>query len=294
MSAKILVTGATGKVGSELLAVLQEKGIAVRAGVRNRDKAQAIAGPGTEIVDLDFEKPETLASALSGVDTLALITPPDHRQVDWATLAIDMAVQAGVERIVRLSVLAAQMEPGIQLGRWHRTVERYLQAAGPRWSIVRPGPFMQNFLGMYPSTDGHFSLPVGDARVCHIDVADVGRALAEVIIGQGHDGKIYTVTGGEALTMDEATRILSRESGRDFGFSNVSPEITRQAMLDAGRPEWLTGILSQLFAALSTGAVAVTTPTLEELTGRGPTSFETFARRTAAACPNRKPGHKAA
>lgn len=275
MNAKILITGATGKVGRHLVRELQDRGRSLRAGVHSPEKAAFIAGRDTESVSLDFDRPETIAAALDGVDTVALLTPPDARQVDWAIRTIDLAQAAGVKRIVRLSVLAAAMEPGIQLGRWHRTVERYLEGSELEWSIVRPGPFMQNFLGMYPSGAEGFALPVGAAPVNHIHVADVARALAAVIATDGHSSSTYMVTGGGAQTLAEAAALLGKQ------YEAISAEQAKASFLAGGMPPWFVDVLLELFAAFGTGAVGLETSTFADLTGRKPISFGTFARELA-------------
>jgi uncharacterized protein YbjT (DUF2867 family) len=219
-------------------------------------------------------------AALQDIDTLVLLTPPDARQVDWAVRTIDLAQAAGVSRVVRMSVLAAAMEPGIALGRWHRTVERYLSASDMDWTIVRPGPFMQNFLGMYPASNEGFRLPVGDAAVNHIHVADVARALATVTLEEGHSKHIYMLTGGQPLSLAEAAKVLS-QGKKNIGYDQVSLAQARKEFIASGRPEWFVEILLELFGAFNTGAVGLKTSTFEDLTGQAPMPFADFAREAA-------------
>ena len=261
---------------------LQERGLPIRAAAHTAEKGARLAGPNTEVVALDFDTPETIAAALRGIDTVALITPPDARQVDWAIQTIDLAKAAGVKRIVRMSVLAAAMEPGIRLGRWHRTVERYLAASGLDWTVVRPGPFMQNFAGMYPRSTEGFALPVADAPVNHIHVADVALALAAVLTGEGHAGRTYMVTGDQPLTFAAATEVLNEAAGGGPAYRQVSADEARAAFLASGRPAWFVEILLELFAAFGTGAVGLRTSTFQDLTGHRPRPFAAFAEQTAA------------
>lgn len=281
MKHRILITGATGKVGRHLTRILTAADRPVRAAVHTPAHAADLAGTGAELVHFDFEHANLVSDALKEVHTVVLLTPPDARQVDWATETIDRAKAAGVSRIVRLSVLAAAMEPGIRLGRWHRTVERYLQASGLDWSIVRPSPFMQNFQGMYPSTAGGWALPAADAAVNHIHVADVARALAEVTLSSAHDGRIYMVTGPGPLTMQEAAARIAA-AGSTASYTAISPDEARAAFSSSGRPAWLVEILLELFAAFRTGAVGLSTSTFEDLTGEPLRTFDDFAAEIAA------------
>ena len=276
MSPRILVTGATGKVGRHLVQQLSQAGQTVRAGAHSPHKAGLLAAPGVEVVPFDFDDDASLRAALQGIETLVLITPPDARQVDWAIRTLDLAKAAGVKRVVRMSVLAAAMEPGIRLGRWHRTVERYLQGSGLEWTIVRPGPFMQNFLGMYPRGEAGFALPVGAASVNHIHVEDVARALSAVTLSRGHAGKVYMVTGSQPLPLRDAVERLSQD------FRRSTPAEAREAWLESGRPAWFVEVLLELFAAFDTGAVGMETSTLEDLTGSKARGFEAFAEEQAA------------
>lgn len=282
MKPRILITGATGKVGRSLVAELSAAGIPHRAAVHSPQKGGPLRGPNTQTVRFDFDDDESICTALEDIETLVLITPPSDRQVDWATRTIDLAKEMGVQRVVRLSVLAAAMEPGITLGRWHRIVERYLQASNLDWTIVRPGPYMQNFLGLYPGADDGLHLPVGEAPVNHIDVRDVARALAAVITGSGHSGQIHMVTGGQPLTMAQAMATLGPALGRAPAYHDASVGETRATLVQAGHPRWLVDVLLELFAALSTGAVGLQTPTFRELTGKDPTTLDAFARAQAA------------
>jgi uncharacterized protein YbjT (DUF2867 family) len=182
-----------------------------------------------------------------------------------------------------MSVLAAAIEPGIQLGRWHRTVERYLMSSGLDWTIARPGPFMQNFLGMYPASEDGFRLPVGKATVNHIDVSDVAKALAAIIKGTEHSERIYMITGGEAMTLAQATETLAEARGSVIEYRQISSHQAREDFIASGRPQWFVDVLLELFAAFETGAVGLRTSTFQDLTGQTPKSFGTFAAEVAAA-----------
>ena len=159
----ILVTGATGTVASEVLSALEGKaGVKVLAGVRSAAKGGSLRRANIEPVDFDYSKPETVSAALQGVDKVFLLTPFVLESVAYGKALVDAAKAAGVKHIVKLSAFGSDFEPGIQLGRWHREVEKHLQVRGIAHTILRPNNFMENFLNYYPpAPDGNTYLPCG-------------------------------------------------------------------------------------------------------------------------------------
>jgi uncharacterized protein YbjT (DUF2867 family) len=258
----------------------------VRAAVRDPEKAADLGGSDTEIVSFDFDRPELVEKAVDGISALCLITPPHFKQVEWATETIDRALEAGVGRIVRLSVRVADLTPSTKMTRWHRTAERFLKASECEWTIVRPTPFMQNFMGLAPrSREGYFFPVSEDVRTCHMDIRDAALVLAKVLTESGHDGKTYTITGSESLSFHDMCNILSRKAGRDFPCNYVSDGEARRVMLSGGVPEWLAELVLELFAIIRTGAVAEPLEGYEQLTGRSPTPLERFAETNKDALP---------
>ncbi len=272
-----LITCAAGTVGRKVVNLLEAKGHAVRAGVHRRESASQTYAARTHVVAMDFSNPHSIEAAVDGVKQVCLITPHTNKQFEWASLLIDKAKEAGVKRIVRLSGLAAAMGPEVQVGRWMKMVEHYLADSGMEWTIIRPSPFMQNFFNLYPRQGGHYWPPVGNGKICHIDVDDVAEILARVLTEEGHNHKTYTITGNQALSMTESASLLTRA-----GFTNVAyhplPEMQARAMLkNSGKPQWLIDVLMQLFSAFESGAASLSVDTVEQLLGRPPVSFEQFA-----------------
>lgn len=215
MRKTFLITRATGKVGAAVARALAAQGIRARL-ARHAARPDA---DGHDAVPFDYDDPGTIRAALDGADGLLLLTPPSNRQADWAALTIDLAMSAGVDRIVRLSVAAAPLVPCIQLGRWHRMTERYLQASGARWTIVRPVPYMQNFLGMYSAADdGALTAPLGDGAISYVDTEDVGRFCAWALLNDAAIGEIHTVTGDAVLTTSEAVAALETALGTAIAY----------------------------------------------------------------------------
>jgi uncharacterized protein YbjT (DUF2867 family) len=281
----ILVTGATGLNGSELIRRLSASGVAVRALVRDPAKAAAIAAlPNVEIVQGDMARPETLAAGLRGVDRAMLISSSDPMMLEVQTNFIDAAKQAGVKHVVKLSGIMPELNSAFRFARMHGEIEQRLEASGMAFTHLRAGEFMPAYFRQAPNiaAKGAMFLPMEDARTASIDVGDIAEIAAKVLTGAGHEGKIYPLTGPEALTMTEVAAKLSAATGKTIRYVNVPPDAARQAQLAAGMPPYLADALFELFAERRNGKEAKVRPDAGILLGRPPTSFDEFARRNAA------------
>ena len=281
----ILVTGATGLNGKELLHVLSAKGVAVRALVRNPARAEAIATlPNVEIVQGDMAHPETLAAGLRGVDRAMLISSSDPMMLDVQTNFIDAARQAGVKHVVKLSGIMPELDSAFRFARMHGEIEKRLEASGMAFTHLRAGEFMPAYFRQVPNitAKGAMFLPMEEARIASIDVGDIAEIAAKVLTGSEHEGKTYPLTGPQALTMTEVAEKLSAAAGKIIHYVNVPPEAARQAQLAAGMPPYLADALFELFAERRNGKEAKVWPDAQALLGRLPTSFDEFARRNAA------------
>jgi len=281
----ILVTGATGLNGKELLRKLSARGVAVRALVRNPAKAEAIAAlPHVEIVQGDMAQPETLVTALRGVDRAMLISSSDPVMLDVQSNFIDAAKRAGVKHVVKLSGIMPELDSAFRFARMHGEIEKRLEASGMAFTHLRAGEFMPAYFRQVPNitAKGAIFLPMEDARIASIDVGDIAEIAARVLTGAGHEGKIYPLTGPQALTMTEVAEKLSTATGQTIRYVNVPPEAARQAQLAAGMPPFLADALFELFAERRNGKEARVWPDAAALLGRPPTSFDDFARRNAA------------
>ena len=281
----ILVTGATGLNGKELLRKLSARGVAVRALVRNPARAEAIATlPHVEIVQGDMAQPETLVAPLRGVDRAMLISSSDPMMLDVQSNFIDAAKQAGVKHVVKLSGIMPERDLAFRFARMHGEIEKRLEASGMAFTHLRAGEFMPAYFRQVSNitAKGAIFLPMEDARIASIDVGDIAEIAARVLTSPGHEGKIYPLTGPQALTMAEVAEKLSAATGKPIRYVNVPPEAARQAQLAAGMPPYLADALFELFAERRNGKEAKVWPDAAVLLGRPPTSFDEFARRNAA------------
>jgi len=288
----ILVTGATGLTGGELVRLLSAKGVPVRALVRSREKASALASlPGVEIVQGDMAEPETLHEALEGVDRAMLVSSSDSTMLEVQASFIDAACDAGVKHVVKLSGIIPDIHSKFRFARMHGEAEKKLEDSGMDWTHLRAGEFMQAYFRQVPSivNRGILALPMEDASIASIDAADIARVAADVLTGDGHEGKIYPITGPESLTMAEVAERLSRVTGTPVRYVNIAPEEAKKAQLAAGLDPYLVDGLVELFAERRQGKESKAWDTIERVFGWRPTSFEEFAQRNAAVFRGEKP-----
>ena len=287
----ILVTGAAGTTGSEVVRQLAGKGIRVRAMVRNPEKAKNFSGPGVETVVADLEKPMSLDPALKGVDKVYLCSSPDPRVGVLHGNLIESAKRAGVKQIVRLSAVAASTSVPAQLLKWHGEVDEKLSRSGLSYAILRPHFFMQNLFGFRNSiqSDGAIYGCFRDGKVGVIDTRDVAASAVGVLTSEGHSGRVYELTGPEALSMTQVAESLGRGLGRPVKYVDVPPEAVQANCIAAGWPVWLADNFVEMVGYFAGGAAQDLTGTVEKLTGKKPRSVETFAKDFASAFSGKVP-----
>lgn len=278
MSKPVLVTGATGTTGRDVAKRLSEKGVTVRAGVRDQAKASKQFGPDIALATFDFENEKTFAGALEGVEKVFLLPPLMPNQVEVANAFVDAAKRAGARHIVKLSVMGADTEPPFTFGKWHAAGERHIHESGLAFTFLRPNWFMQNFMNHFPPRDGVIYLPWGNGKAGFVDTRDIAAVAAEALTSNGHEGKTYTLTGPAALGMAEVAKILSEAAGREIKYVDVPEAAARDGILQAGLPQWQVGALMDLHATNKQNRWTAVTSDIEKVTGKPATRFAQFAR----------------
>jgi uncharacterized protein YbjT (DUF2867 family) len=283
----ILITGASGNVGKEVLKQIAQTGAEVRAAFQSVSKA--VETPtGVEIVSLDYNQAETLQTALKGVDRVFLVGPPNAQLTALERKAMEVITHSDVRRVVKLSAMGGREAI---FPRQHAESEDYIQSTGVPYTFLRPNGFMQNMVNYNAptiTTQSAFYGSEGDGRVSHIDIRDVAAVAVKALTENGHVGKAYTLTGPEALTNEEIAHILSDELGREIRFINLSPAQLKEALLSAGVPEWNADALLDLQRLYREGKAATVTGNVEQILGRKPISFARFARDHRSAFDARK------
>jgi uncharacterized protein YbjT (DUF2867 family) len=297
MTETILVTGATGTVGNEVVKQLlaakgqREEDIIVKAAARSAND-DTFRNLGVQIAQLDYNKPDTLSTALRGVNKVFLLTPFQSNMIDLTLNLVNEAKNVGVKHIVKQSVLGADAEQEITPSRLHRQAEKIIEESGIPFTFLRPNFFMQNFVTFYShfiKTQGAFYVPAGDAKASFVDVRDIAAVAVEVLSGSSKNGetkhirKAYDITGGEALSYGQAAEILSKEIGKKVNYVNISDEDARKGMKDMGADEWTINSMIELFGITRAGYLSEISTAVEQVTGNKPITFSQFARDYAVA-----------
>jgi uncharacterized protein YbjT (DUF2867 family) len=279
----VLVTGATGGVGSSVVRELRARGAAVRAFVRDPEKARALLGDDVALAVGDLADPDSIRRALDGADRLFLACGNVAGQVELETNAIEAARAARVDLVVKLSAAAAAPDSPLLFPRWQGEIEERLHASGVPAVLLHPTSYMTNLLMSAEAVrqTGKLVAPAGGARISMIDASDVGAVGAVALTEAGHAGRTHVLSGPEAITYADVAACLSDATGHTVEFVDVPDEAARAEMLAQGMPDFLADFVVQLFGALRDGIAAEVTDTVLRLTGREPRSFADFAREHA-------------
>ncbi len=276
----ILVCGATGTTGSDVVTQLAAAGVKMRALVRDTAQWKGSAGPMAEVRRGNFERPDTLETAMEGVDRVFLLSPPHLRQVEHQVNVIEAARRAGVEHIVKLSALLASEDSPARLLRDHGQIEKHLEQSGIAYTHLRAQYFMQNTL-MFASSignEGAFYLPMKDAKIAMVDVRDVAAVAVAALTQGGHQGKIYEITGPEALSFSDVAQKISAAIRKPVRYVDVPLEEARKVMVAGGMPDWFADALIELLALWREGEAASVTNTVSEVARKKPNSYDDFLK----------------
>ena len=288
----ILVTGATGTLGSEVVKQLSSAtpAVNIKAGVHSAQNVKKVKdGDRVEVVLIDYNKPETLKEALSQVDKLFLLTPDVPNAHELASNMVIEAKKAGIRHIVKQSVMGADLEANVGTLRLHRQAEKIIEQSEIPFTFLRPNEFMQNFINFHsPSIKNNnaFYLPLEDAKVSLVDVRDIAAVAVKSLTedrSDKHNNKTYLITGPEALSYHQAAEILSNATGKKISYVNISEEETRGAMKEMGMGDWLINTISELHDYFRKGNASQVSSAVEEVTEKKPISFSQFAKDYAEA-----------
>lgn len=275
----LLVTGATGTTGMEVLKALKARGAEARALVRDETKAHHLRDLGFEPVTGDLGDPRTLGPALEEVERAYLVSPMGPMQAEFEQAFLETAKDAGVKHIVKLSVIGASPEAPLRFARTHAKVEQALRESGVAWTLLRPTSFMQNTLSWGARVlDGTFYSPVPDAAFSLVDARDVAEVAAVALTDEGHEGKAYGLSGPEAVSYrDQAKRVFAA-AGREITVEEIPVESLKRELVRAGVPPWNAEGLSEQFQAYKSGGLQMVTSGVKDALGRDPRTIDEFAK----------------
>jgi len=278
----ILVTGASGNVGSQVMGALIRQGQQVRAMYRSEKDAMNPPG-GVSTAIADFADSQSLGRALQGIEKVFIVCGPVPQLVELESNAVAACKKAGVRHVVLGSALGAGTF-NASFPAWHRKVEETLKRSGIPYTIVRPNSFMQNLVAFYAPTiraQGAFYASMGKARVSLVDVRDVGDFVAAVLVNPGHEGATYELNGPEAVTYDEVAERISKITGRAARYVDLPPAQLKQAMLGTGMPEWQADALLELQRYYTEGGGAEVDETFKRAVGRDSRRLNQFLQEFA-------------
>jgi uncharacterized protein YbjT (DUF2867 family) len=284
MTAGILITGATGTVGKELVDRMSRMGVAVRIGIHSPrwfDDARFIARD-IERVPFDFDDPAMIDRALEGIDKVFLLTPPGRYQADQVGRFMERAVRHTVSHIVRHSMIGVGYTPVIALSRVHREAEDIISSSSIPWTFLRPNSFMQNIMQYIQPESGMIYLPLGNGSVSYVDARDVAACAVEILLTTTqHYGKTYVPTGMQALSMTEIARIISEVTGKHIEYTDISEDAARHALESSGMSAWDIDAVLEFDAMNRNSVFAGVTNDVHELTAFEPVPFTDYVRDVA-------------
>jgi uncharacterized protein YbjT (DUF2867 family) len=276
----ILVTGATGNVGSQVVKQLSSFSGIVRAAVQSKNRADDIKNTKAELVEMNYNKSKTIEAAFRGIQKLFLLTPFVPDMLEMSKNLIREAKKANVNHIVKQSAFGSDLEDGITMNKLHRQVEEAIKSSGINYTFLRPMSFMQNYLGLSSSikSQGVFYAPLLDSRTSFVDVRDIAAVAVEALTKSGHENKAYNITGPEAVSNYDIANILSKTTGRKISYVNISDDDARKGMKENGMQEWTINALMDLYNFQKAGKASHVSLDVERVTNRKPISFEQFAK----------------
>jgi uncharacterized protein YbjT (DUF2867 family) len=279
---RVLVTGATGQIGREVVAQLRGTGCRIRA--MSRDPRSVSLPTDVEIVRGDLSAPDTLDACLSGIESVFLV---------W-TLPLAAAaptierIAAQARRIVLLTSPHRTPHPFFQqpnaLRLIHGGVEQLIETSGLRWTFLRPGPFALNCRNWWAPqlrTSDVVRWFYADAATAPVHERDIAAVAVRALCDERHNGREYVLTGPRSLTQREQVEIIGDAIGRPLRFEELSPESAREEMLAMGFPAPAADMLLNAYAA-AVGVPAVVTSTVLEVTGTPARSFRDWAKNHAS------------
>ncbi|MFE1595187.1 NAD(P)H-binding protein [Nocardia sp. NPDC058705] len=279
----ILITGATGTIGSGIVAQLVAEGVAVRAATR--DPKNAAFPAGVEVVRVDYRDPATFGPAMAGIEAAFLVGVPGPDDTGTDAALVAAAQEAGVRRVVKLSAVGTG-DPRLGVpGSWHVPGEQAVRDSGLEWTILRPNTFASNtFSWIEPLSSGH---PVpnltGDGRQAVVDPRDVSAVAVAALRSNEHHGRIYTLTGPDLQTGRDQAAVLAKILDRPIAVTDIPEADARTFMVSAGLPPaFVEGALTGQ-AFIRAGHNEQRTDDIATVLGRPPRGYAEWAADHRAA-----------
>ena len=276
MSSSILVIGALGNVGTEVVRQILARGGKVRAADMDVNKLRERIGEAVEAVRFDFTDPSTFEETFTGVTRMFYMRPPHITNIQRDMVpSMDAAKRAGVTHVVFLSLIGIENTTYVP----HYKVESYLKLINMQTTFLRCSFFMQNLNTTHRreiKERNEIFVPVGKAKTAFIDARDIGAVAAVALLEDGHAGRNYDLTGSEPLDYWEAARIMSEVLGRRITYRNPTPLYFLIETMRRGTPFMFAVVMTGLYTSTRFGMAEPITDEVERLTGRKPIPFRQY------------------
>ncbi|TXC92818.1 SDR family oxidoreductase [Metabacillus litoralis] len=271
---KVLVTGFTGKVGSQVAKFLRSKDIPMVCGVRNVEKARDSLGDEYEYVELDFAEPSTFEGALEQVDRIFLMyTPGADLQFD---IFLEMAKDKDIKHISYLSLKDVQFMPFIH----HYKMEKLIKSSNIPYTFVRAGYFMQNlndFLCKEIKERQRIFVPAGKGKTSFVETRDLAEiSVLSLINTEIHKNKTYVITGNEALDFYDVAKIMTDVLNKKIEYTNPSVKEFKSVKKKLGEDEEFVNVVVGVHMPTKLGLAKGIKHDYEKVTGKKPTNIRKY------------------
>lgn len=244
----ILVTGATGNVGSHVVDMLITESLPVRVTTRDKQNIPVQWADNVDVSVIDFSKPESIQAALKNIESLILITPANEEMEQQQKDIVKLAKKNDVKRIIKLSGLGAGPDAEIRLPKAHYQIEEAIIASEIPYIFVRPNLFMQTLMGAYDSIvqDRTIYAPAGKGKISFIDAQDIAAVIVSALCTNEFNRSIE-ITGPDAVSYTDVASKLSHATGQPVEFVDVPESSAKESMLESGLGDWLSEAFLELF-----------------------------------------------
>lgn len=275
---KIAITGATGQLGSIVIEklLLQTEASNIVALVRNPANATHLTAQNIEVREFDYDRPETLVPALSGIDKLLLISANEvGRRTPQHKAVIDAAKVVGVPYLAYTSLLRADTSP-LGLAQEHRETEKLIQDSGLRYTFLRNNWYSENYLAGVAHTIeiGTLFGAAQDGRISSASRIDYAEAAARVLTSTVHDNQTYELAGSQSFSLSELATLIGQAASKTINYQNLSAEEYTQGLIQASLPAGLVEVIVDADIQTIQGAMYSDSQDLEQLIGRKTTNIQ--------------------
>jgi len=278
MNSRILVTGASGTIGSFVVDLLQEKGADFVALARSSEKAKSFNQKGIQTVIGDFADIESLNIAMEGIDKVFLlsVTSPEIPRLQGNV--VDMARDKDIRHIVKVSALGASLDSKIGIARFHAQTEKHIRESGVPFTFLHPHSFMQNLIfdsGTIREQNAIYA-QMRDGKIGMVDARDIAAVAVKALMHEGHEGKTYVLTGPQAISYYDIADTFTKALGKNVKYIPVTSVDARSAMLESDMPGWLVEDLVEISREHAAGHASEISPDVAMVTGRKGHTIEEF------------------